>query len=65
MVPIVMDSTVYRQRAACALTGDLTSSSCICGCVVNGVSAYGSDMSILYITSVELTQAQPNSGALT
>ena len=42
------DSETSHCASSCPLTGDLTSSICVCGCVVNGVgTTYGSDMSIL------------------
>ena len=33
------DGTTPGCSYSCPLTGDLTSSACVCGCVVNGVSA--------------------------
>ena len=33
------DGTTPGCSCSCPLTGDLTSSTCVCGCVVNGVSA--------------------------
>ena len=33
------DGTTPDCSCSCPLTGDLTSSACVCGCVVNGVSA--------------------------
>ena len=33
------DGTTPGCSCSCPLTGDLTSSACICGCVVNGISA--------------------------
>ena len=36
----------YVCSCSCPLTGDLTSSACVCGCVVDGVSATGCNMGI-------------------
>ena len=33
------DSGTSGCSCSCPLTGDLTSSACVCGCVVNGISA--------------------------
>ena len=35
------DGTAPGCSCSCPLTGDLTSSTCVCGCVVNGVKRYG------------------------
>ena len=43
------DGTTPGCSCSCPLTGDLTSSACVCGCVVNGVSATAAT-SVYYYT---------------
>ena len=50
------DGTTPGCSCSCPLTGDLTSSTCVCGCVVSGVSATAATIHV-YIFSVRVGKA--------
>ena len=39
IITVLGDGEISGCSCSCPLTGDLTSSACVCGCVVNDVSA--------------------------